>query len=83
MYKLIIAPQAQRELKKIPKRYQQAIRLILRELQDDPSIGKPLRRELKGKFSIKIGIYRIIYKINEKDKIIYVPTAGHRGTVYK
>lgn len=83
MFKLVIAPQAQREIKKIPKRYQETIRLFLRELREDPSIGKPLRRELTGKFSIKIGVYRIIYKINEKDKIIYVPTAGHRATVYK
>ena len=83
MYKLVIAPQAQRELKKIPKRYQYSIRLALKELRDDPLIGKKLGRELTGKFSIKIGVYRIIYKVSEKDKTIYVPTAGHRSTVYK
>ena len=83
MFKLAIAPQAQRELKKIPKRYQYSIRLLLRELKEDPSIGKKLRRELAGKFSVKVGVYRIIYKVNEKDKIIYVPTAGHRSSVYK
>ena len=83
MFKLVIAPQAQRELKKIPKRYQNSIRLALKELRDDHSIGKKLGRELTGKFSIKIGVYRIIYKVSEKDKIIYVPTAGHRSTVYK
>ena len=83
MYKLIIAPQAQRELKKIPKRYQYSIRLLLRELKENPSIGKKLRRELAGKFSIKVGVYRIIYKVNEENKIIYVSTAGHRSTVYK
>lgn len=83
MYKLVIAPQAQKELKKIPKRYKYSIRLVLKELRQDPSIGKKLGRELTGKFSIKIGVYRIIYKVSEKDKIIYVPTAGHRSTVYK
>lgn len=83
MYRLLIAPQAQRELKKIPKRYQHSIRLALRELKENPLVGKKLGRELTGKFSIKIGVYRIIYIINEKDKIISVPTAGHRSTVYK
>ena len=82
MFKLVIAPQAQKELKKIPKRYQQSIRLLLRGLKEDPLIGKKLRLELSGKSSIKIGVYRIIYKVNEKDKIIYVSTAGHRSTVY-
>lgn len=83
MYKLVIAPQAIRELKKIPKRYQVSIRFALRELKEDPLIGKKLGRELTGKFSIKIGVYRIIYKVSEKDKIVYVSTAGHRSTVYK
>lgn len=83
MFKLDIAPQAAKELKKIPKQYRDAIRFVLRELKEDPTIGKPLGRELTGKFAIKIGVYRIVYKINYKDKIIYVPTAGHRGTVYK
>ena len=83
MFKLIIAPQAQKELKKVPKRYHYSIRLSLKELREDPFIGKRLGRELAGKFSIKIGVYRIIYKVSEKDKTIYVSTAGHRSTVYK
>lgn len=83
MFRLDIAPQAARELKKIPKQYRDTIRFVLRELKENPNLGKPLGRELTGKFSIKIGVYRIIYKINYKDKIIYVPTAGHRGTVYR
>lgn len=83
MFKLDIAPQAARELKRIPKQHQDTIRLVLRELKEDPTVGKPLGRELTGKLTIKIGVYRIIYKINYKNKIIYVPTVGHRGTVYK
>lgn len=83
MYKLVIASQAQQELKKIPKRYKNTIRLYLRELRHDASIGKPLGRELTGKLSIKIEVYRIIYMVNEKSKRIYVSTTGHRGKVYK
>lgn len=52
------------------------------ELKDDPLVGKPLTRELTGKFSLRVGTYRVIYKINRQDKIIYILTAGHRSTVY-
>lgn len=83
MYKLIIAPQAKKQLKKIPTRYQHSIRLLLKEIKDDPSLGKPLGRELIGKSSVRVGVYRIIYGVNEKDKTIFVFTAGHRSTVYK
>lgn len=82
MFKLIISPQARRELKSIPKQHQHYIRLLLRELRDDPTIGKPLTRELSRRFSLRVGLYRIIYKVNFADKIVSVISAGHRSKVY-
>ncbi len=83
MYQIIIAPQAQKELKVIKKSYGQSISLALQEIREDPGIGKPLIKEFSGKFSFKVGPYRIIYTINKKDKIIRILSAGHRATVYK
>lgn len=82
MYKLIISPQVQKELKRIKKTHQIAINLVLQDIKETPLIGKPLTRELTGKFSYRVGVYRIIYKINKTDKVIYILTAGHRATVY-
>jgi mRNA-degrading endonuclease RelE of RelBE toxin-antitoxin system len=39
--------------------------------------------ELTGKFSFRVGVYRIIYKVNKKDKVVDILTAGHRATVYE
>ena len=84
MYKLKIASKAKTQLKKISKLYQQrAVYTALQDIKDDPQLGKPLTRELTGRFSYKIGVYRIIYKIKERDKVIFVLAAGHRATVYK
>ena len=83
MYQIIIAPQAQKELKVIKKSYGQSISLALQEIKDDPTIGKPLSKQLIGRFSYRVGIYRIIYKVNKKDKMITVISAGHREIVYK
>lgn len=82
MYKLIISPQAQQELKRIKKTHQIAINLVFQDIKETPLIGKPLTRELTGKFSYRVGVYRIIYKLNKKDKLVYILTAGHRATVY-
>ncbi|MEK7581125.1 MAG: type II toxin-antitoxin system RelE/ParE family toxin [Patescibacteria group bacterium] len=83
MYKLIIAPLAKQQLKKIPPRYKYPLKLLLGEIKEDPSYGKPLGRELTGKLSIRVGVHRVVYKVNEKDKTVLVITAGHRATVYK
>lgn len=83
MYNLIIAPRAQKRLKEIAKlHYKQAIKEALAEIEDDPFVGKPLSRELTGQFTYKLGVFRIIYTVNEKDKTINVITAGHRSTIY-
>lgn len=83
MYQLRIYKQAEREIKKISKLHQRALIETLNEMKENPFTGKPLTRELIGNFSYKVGSYRIIYKVNKKDKIIHILTAGHRGTIYK
>lgn len=83
MYRIEISPKAEKELKKIKKRYKRAIAQAIDELKEDPFVGKPLTRELTGKFSLRVGASRIIYKVNDQDKTVQVIAAGHRGTVYK
>lgn len=83
MYKIKLTAQAKRELKNISKLHQQALTSVFEELKDDPFLGKPLTRELTGRFSYKIGVHRVVYKINEKDKVVYIISAGHRATVYQ
>lgn len=83
MYEVILTPRAQKELKRLPKRYQRAIVLSLHELREYPFSGKPLTRELTGQFSLRVGVYRILYKINKQNKIVSVLTIGHRSTVYQ
>lgn len=82
MFKIKLTSKAKKELRKISKFHKQAIASTLEEIKVYPSLGKPLRRELYGKFSYRVGIYRIIYKINKLDKTILVITAGHRSIVY-
>ena len=44
---------------------------------------KPLRGSLSGKWSLKLGNYRIIYVIDEKEKTILLYDVEHRKKVYK
>jgi len=46
-------------------------------------MGKRLKGELLGKWSLRIGAYRIIYIINEEDKTIILLTVRPREKVYK
>lgn len=83
MYGLRIYKKAQREIKKISRLHQKAILEALAEIKENPLVGKPLAEELIGRFSYRVGPYRIIYRVNKKERIVQIVTAGHRSTVYK
>lgn len=84
MFKLLISAKAKKELRQISKQYQrQAINEAFLEIKEDPLIGKPLGRELTNRYSYRVGVNRIIYVINEKDKTVAIISAGHRAIIYK
>lgn len=83
MYRIKLAAHAKKELKAVKTIYQEAIDAALDEMRENPFIGKSLMRELIGKYSYRIGTYRIIYTINKKDQTIYILTIGHRSIVYE
>lgn len=82
MYKLRISAQARRMLKQISRRRQKVALLAIKEIKEDPFAGKPLTRELTGRFSYRLGVFRIIYKVNKKDEVVEIITVGHRARVY-
>lgn len=58
------------------------LKAALRMILDNPHIGKALREELKGLYSLCVGSIRIIYKVSSKN-IIEIIAIGPRKTIYK
>lgn len=82
MFKIKLTAKAKRELKNLSQLDKLRVGEIIEELKEYPFIGKPLSRELVKRFSYRVGIYRVIYKVNQEDKIVEILSAGHRGVVY-
>ncbi|MCY4389028.1 MAG: type II toxin-antitoxin system RelE/ParE family toxin [Desulfurellaceae bacterium] len=59
----------------------QRIRAGLDTLRVNPSAGKPLRRELSGWWSFRVGRVRIIYRATRT--ILEVSAIGSRASIYK
>ncbi len=83
VYRLVVAAAARRKIKLIPREHQEAVVFALTEVRENPFAGKALTRELTGRFSFRIGVYRLVYKVDQKDKVIQVINVGHRANVYK
>jgi mRNA-degrading endonuclease RelE of RelBE toxin-antitoxin system len=82
MFKIIISSKAIKELKLLKFIHKESVGYAINDLKEDPMSGKKLKDKLLGKYSYRIGVYRIIYKINENNKTVYIISAGHRSIVY-
>jgi len=52
------------------------------DLRDSP-YGKKLAGEFKGLYSLRVGVFRIIYGIYKKDKNVFIIKIKYRKEVYR
>ncbi len=83
IYQVILTKKIEKELVKIHKKYQTKAFEALLILKRDPFIGKKLKGDLKGSYSLKIWPFRIIYQIYKRELIILVIRIGYRQGIYK
>lgn len=83
MHKLIVTAKAKTQLKKLSKSHQTAVSVAIQELKEDPFLGKPLKEKLTGRLTFQVGIYRIIYSVNEQEEKVTIFNIDHRAVVYK
>jgi mRNA-degrading endonuclease RelE of RelBE toxin-antitoxin system len=84
-YEIEFAASARRDLESMSARVVPAIiEFVYGDLARSPRrVGKPLRRELEGKWSARRGTYRIIYEIKDDRLLVLVIRIDHRADVYR
>jgi mRNA interferase RelE/StbE len=82
-YVVKLNPVAVKYLRKLHPENKKLIRASLLELAKNPYSGKELQEELAGFWSSKPKRFRIIYRISDEEKVIYVFLVGHRKEVYE
>ena len=83
-YRVAIAPAAQRELSKLPRNGRERIDERIRGLAENPR--PPGSKKLEGAddfHRIRVGEYRIVYQIKDKELLVIVVRIGHRREVYR
>ncbi len=83
-YKIEFLKSAKKELSKLPRNIQERIRNKLEILKANPypTDAKQLKNG-EGRLRIRIGDYRLIYRVENNILIILVIKIGHRSKIYK
>ncbi len=82
-YVVYLKRSAEKELDRLPKEVHDRIVKRLISLADNPRPSGT--KELHGRegYRIRVGDYRILYLINEKEKKIEIVSIAHRKEVYR
>jgi mRNA interferase RelE/StbE len=83
-WRVVVSPPARREFDKLPISVAAAVLETLDAIAENPRrLGKPLMLEHEGRFSARRGPYRILYELDEDQRIVRVIAIGHRRDVYR
>lgn len=74
LYRLDITPRAKRQLKTVyPERTRRELLAAILDLREEPApLQSELQRELAGRFRLKVDGWRILYKIEEADRVVTI-----------
>ncbi|HKP54732.1 MAG TPA: type II toxin-antitoxin system RelE/ParE family toxin [Chloroflexia bacterium] len=82
-YSVFILRRAQRELAGLPIEVYLRVRDAIRELAQDPRPPGHLKLAGREGLRLRIGDYRVIYEVDDKQLIVTILHIGHRRDVYR
>ena len=84
MYKILLEKQAEKDLKKLPNELFQRVIPAIKNLTHDPRpVGCLKLKNSEQDYRIRIGDYRIIYEIDDKNQTVKVMKIRHRRESYR
>ena len=85
-YKLLFLREAAEEFKKLDKAVQRIVKEKLEILAQNPELLKnnikPLKGKYKGLYRLRVGNYRVIYRLDKEEITILFIRIGHRRDIY-
>ncbi len=81
-YSILILRRAQKELSRLPVQTYEHIKDSIRSLSQNPRPHGCLKLSGRKGWRIRIGNYRIIYAIDDKQTTVTILHIGHRRDVY-
>lgn len=83
-WRVVVTSPAHRQLNRLAEKESAAVIEAIHAITENPHrAGKPLALELEGHHSTRRGPYRVVYRIDDRKRLITVVAVGHRRDVYR
>ncbi len=82
-YSISIKRSALKTLERIGREDRLRLIAAIDRLGTNPSAGSVLKGEFAGLRRLRVGVYRVVYEVQEDALVILVVRIGHRREVYR
>ena len=82
-YRLSIPRKVNKRMEKLSSEIQDRVDAAILALADDPRPPGCTRLKGREKWRVRVGDYRIVYAINDDQRIVEVPSVAHRRDVHR
>ena len=82
-YKIVFKRSVAKDLRKIEKKDIERIMTTIGKLADDPRGTGCTKLSSLERYRTRVGLYRIIYEVQDTKLVVQVVKVGHRSSVYK
>ncbi len=75
----------EKDIPALPKTMRQRIRAAIetRLMTDPVGFGKPLQHSLKGHRRLRVGDYRVVFRLNAEKRLVTIVAIAHRKDIYE
>ena len=82
-FSIRIKESAAKELRRVAKPDRARIVAAIDRLSETPHLGTSLKGDLRGLRRIRVGDYRILYEVRDKELVVLVVRVAHREDTYR
>lgn len=82
-YTIVLSKNAQKQLDKLPDAMAESIFIAIAELETNPRPSGCKKLKDRQGYRVRVGNYRVIYDIFDRELVIDVIALGHRKDIYE
>jgi mRNA interferase RelE/StbE len=83
MYKVRILREAAKDSRRLPNEYKRLVRQHIDALEENPRPQGVKKLQERSDYSLRVGVYRIIYEIDDESQVVSIFRIKHRGGAYR
>lgn len=83
MYKVLVLRRAIKDIANLPKEYARLVSQHIERLEEDPRPPDAKRLKETTDYSLRVGVYRILYDIDDESRTVTIYRVRHRREAYR